>query len=284
MRGTDHVRCRALSRRRCWGGVLGLTLLFAGAPGVVAQFATTDVHVTETLTYGSVHWTEGQARSQGRATGTLRRGARGSAMQEATHAARQELARVFGQLRLDATHTLAHVLQGVDGPPHALEALLAQALVAETRYGPGGTVETTVHLAFAGPLMARVLPAASPVALESPSAAEAVHTGVVIDARGLAVQPALFPTIVDEQGEPLYTPELVEREAAIQQGYVTYAKALDQAPVPARIGANPLVVRALRVAGVTRVDLVLSQSEAARLRDYAATRRLMRQCRLVILV
>ena len=79
-----------------------------------------------------------------------------------------------------------------------------------------------------------------------------MHTGVVIDARGLAIQPALFPKIMDERGQTLYAPESVDREAAVQQGYVAYAKAFDQAPAQARVGEHPLVLRALRVAGDPR--------------------------------
>ena len=41
---------------------------------------------------------------------------------------------------------------------------------------------------------------------------------------------------------------------------------------------------ALRVAGETRVDLVLSDAEATRIRDYTATRRLVRQCRVLIVM
>jgi hypothetical protein len=250
----------------------------------VAQFGSTDIRVTDTLTHGSIHWTEGLARSWGKATGAMSRGSAGVTSQAAAQAARQELVRLFGQIRLDATQTLEQAVRLVDGRQQALEILLEQATVAETRYGPGGTVETAVQMAFAGGFMALFLPPTSAAVPESPAGAAAVHTGVMIDARGLAIQAALFPNIVDEQGQPLYTPERVEREAAIQQGYMTYARAFDQAPVLARIGENPLVVRALRVASATRVDLVLSQAEASRLRDYAATYRLLRQCRVVILM
>jgi hypothetical protein len=183
---------------------------------------------------------------------------------------------------------------------HALEALIAQATVVETRYLSGGTVETAVQLPFAGRLTAMLL-APSPATAsaegaqlngrpssaarpDSASSSEAPHTGVVIDARGLAIQPALLPRIVDESGQSLYAPEVVDVEAAVQQGYVAYAKAFDQAPAQARIGERPLVLRALRVAGDSRVDLVLSQAEATRIRDYAATRRLVRQCRVLIVM
>jgi hypothetical protein len=141
-----------------------------------------------------------------------------------------------------------------------------------------------VYKPFAGRLTALFLPSTSAVTPGGEPKSEAVHTGVVIDARGLAIQPALFPRIVDERGQTLYAPESVDTEAAVQQGYIAYAKAYDQAPAQARIGEHPLVLRAFRVAGETRVDLVLSAAEATRIRDYAATRRLVQQCRVLIIM
>lgn len=270
-------------RDRYWslGWALGLLLACTGL--ALAQFASTDTRVTETLTHGKVDWTDGLALSQGSATGATRRGAAVGTGHAAFQAARQSLGRLLGQMRLDATQTLGQAMQAGAVSPQALDGVFEQATIAATQYGAGGAVETTVQLPLAGALTALLLPAGGAQTAPEPTT-EAVHTGVVIDARGLAVQPALLPHIIDEQGQPLYTPALVEREAAIQQGYVAYAKAFDQPPLPARIGNQPLVVRALRVTGTARVDVVLSMAEAARLRDYAATRRLVRQCRVLIVI
>ena len=205
-------------------------------------------------------------------------------MQAAAQAARQGLLRVFTQVRFDAKQMLGQTARPGEAPWQALEALVTQAAVVETRYLPGGAVETAVQLPFAGQLTALFLPASSAVTPDGAPKTEAVHTGVVIDARGLAIQPALFPRIVDERGQTLYAPESVDREAAVQQGYVAYAKVFDQAPAQTRVGEHPLVLRALRVAGESRVDLVLSDAEATRMRDYAATRRLVRQCRVLIVM
>jgi hypothetical protein len=242
------------------------------------------VRVIETFSHGQVDWTAGLVLSLASATSAAQRGAGAVAYQTATQAARQGLLRVFDQVRFDATQMLGQALRQADTPRQELEALVAHATVVETRYAPGGAVETAVQLPFAGQLTALFLPAVSSVTPDSEPRTEAVHTGVVIDARGLAIEPALFPRIVDERGQTLYASESVDREAAVQQGYVAYAKAFDQAPAQARIGAHPLVLRALRVAGESRVDLVLSDTEATRIRDYAATRRLVRQCRVLIVM
>ena len=261
--------------------VLGLLVLASAA---AAQLFATEVRVTETLAPGHVDWTEGAVLSRDSATGLARRGAAVAAMQAATLVARHGLLRVFTQVRFDAQQMLGQTVRPGEAPWQALEALVTQAVVVETRYLPGRVVETAVQLPFAGQLTALFLPASSAGTPDDEPRIEAVHTGVVIDARGLAIQPALFPRIVDERGQTLYAPESVDREAAVQQGYVTYAKVFDQAPAQARIGEHPLVLRALRVAGESRVDLVLSDAEATRIRDYAATRRLVRQCRVLIVM
>jgi hypothetical protein len=267
-----------------WGVRIGLLWLLALAGTAAAQWWQTDVRVVETLPRGQVDWTEGAVLSRGSATGTTLRGARAVTDQAATQAARQGLWGGLEQVRLDARQMLGPTLLQVEAHRQALEALIAQAAAVETRYWPGGTVETAVQLPFAGRLTALFFAQSSAVIPNGEPRSEAVHTGVVIDARGLAIQPALFPRIVDESGQSLYAPEVVDVEAAVQQGYVAYAKAFDQAPAQARIGERPLVLRALRVAGDTRVDLVLSNAEASRLRDYAATRRLVWQCRVLIVM
>jgi len=267
-----------------WRGHIAVFGLLVIASSAAAQLWLTEVRVTETLAHGQVDWTDGLVLSRDSATSAARRGAGVAAVQAATQAARQGLLRIFDQVRFDATQMLGQAVRQAEAPRQELEALVAHATVVETRYFPGGAIETAVQLPFAGQLTALFLPAVSSVTPDSEPRTEAVHTGVVIDARGLAIQPALFPRIVDERGQTLYAPESVDREAAVQQGYVAYAKAFDQAPAQVRVGEHPLVLRALRVAGETRVDLVLSDAEATRIRDYAATRRLVRQCRVLIVM
>lgn len=272
--------------QRLWGwcgciAVLGMLVITGSA---VAQLWSTEVRVTETLSHGQVDWTEGLVRSRDSATGSVPGGAGVATIQAATQAAQQGLLRLFDQVRFDARQMLGPVVGQAEAPRQELAVLVGQTAVVETRYFPRGMVETAVQLPFAGQLTALFLPVVSAVTPDGEPRTEAVHTGVVIDARGLAIQPALFPKIVDERGQILFAPESVDREAAIQQGYVAYAKAFDRAPAQARVGEHPLVLRALRVAGEARVDLVLSDAEATRIRDYAATRRLVRQCRVLIVM
>ncbi|MGE3537631.1 MAG: hypothetical protein AB7N91_09350 [Candidatus Tectimicrobiota bacterium] len=279
--------CHAPATATAWWSLrffcLLLTLLGGSLAPAGAQWPVTDSRVFETLPHGQINWTEGLVLGRDSVPGSPRSGTGAATQHAALHAARQSVQRLLARVRLDGRQTLGERLQQPQSQ-QALTALAAQAEVVETRYRAGGTVETVVQVSIAGRLTALLLPPDTDVRLDSPASNEAVHSGIVIDARGLAIQPALLPQLVDEQGQGIYTPGTVSTEAAVQQGYVAYARAFDQAPAQARIGERPLVLRAQRVADATRVDLVLSQTDAARLRDYAATRRLLQQCRVLIVM
>jgi hypothetical protein len=109
-----------------------------------------------------------------------------------------------------------------------------------------------------------------------------VHTGIIIDARGLAVQQALFPQIFDEEGRALYAPARVQAAIAQQRGFMVYATAFDSPQIEPRVGKNPLVVRARRVADHGRVNLIIHQADALQLQGSAMLRSLLGQCRVVI--
>jgi hypothetical protein len=133
-------------------------------------------------------------------------------------------------------------------------------------------------------LLTLLWPATPTAAAGGEPTANAVYTGIVIDARGLAIRPALLPKIFDESGRAIYAPAEVDAEAAVQRGYVAYAKTFEQAPARARVGDQPLVLRARRVAGEARVDLVLSSADAAQIHNHVATQLLLKRCQVLIMM
>lgn len=243
-----------------------------------------DGRVTVPLAAGQVDWTTGAVRSSARAetaSGSGRPAPGATAFASAVHAARQRLLEAIGQLRLDAGRTVDSVLQETRDKRQTLEELVATAEVVQTRYLPRGAVESTVQVALFGRLTALLWPDTASPALSGAEATSAVYTGIVIDARGLALQPALFPRILDEDGQVLYAPANVHAEVAMQRGYVAYASAFDSPQIEARIGKNPLSLRARRVSGPARVDVVMSRADVSQL-QLAAVRLLLAQCRVVI--
>lgn len=88
-------------------------------------------------------------------------------------------------------------------------------------------------------------------------------TGVVIDARGLNITPALAPRIFDESGRELYGPAFSSRKFAIQWGLVGYSTDLAAAEQSVeRVGDSPTTLKALRSTGLTKTDIVISSEDA----------------------
>lgn len=115
--------------------------------------------------------------------------------------------------------------------------------------------------------------------------ASAVYTGIVIDARGMGVLPALAPRVLDPDGHEIYGTAYVSREWAVKYGMAGYAKSLDGArALKDRIGANPAVVRAQRADGPAKTDVVLSAEDAADIRSATQNLKFLEEARVVIVV
>jgi hypothetical protein len=245
-----------------------------------------EARVTEPLAAGQADWTTGVVRSSARAeaasAGSMS-ARQAHAVAAAVQVARQQLLTAIGQLRLDAGHTVESVLQGAYDKRQALEALVAQAEVVQTRYLAPGAVESTVQVSLFGRLTTLLWPETTAASGPPAEATSGVYTGIVIDARGLALQPAVFPRILDEDGQVLYAPEGVHTEVAMQQGYMAYVSVIDSPQVEARVGKNPLLLRARRAAGPTRVDVVLSRADGPQL-QHTAIRLLLARGRVLLVV
>ena len=127
-------------------------------------------------------------------------------------------------------------------------------------------------------------PMETPGAAPGEAPASGVLTGLVVDARGLGVRPAMAPKILDETGQEVYGSAFVSREFAVQQGMSGYAKGLTSAKQNQRVTANPLVVKGLRVEGPGQCNIVISNADAVRLRNSSADLSFLEKCRVMIVV
>ena len=184
--------------------------------------------------------------------------------------------------------------------------LAEMAKAAETtkqEYLSDGTVAVTVQLSLHGGFAQMLLPSdieqietikavtkneqngttsTAQAAMSNPPSD--VYSGLIVDARGLAVRPALAPTIVDENGQEVYGPGIVSREFAVQQGVSGYARGLPAAQENKRIGSNPLTVKVLRLRAQAQTDMVISNADAAKLRSSFEHLEFLKECRVVIVV
>jgi hypothetical protein len=112
-----------------------------------------------------------------------------------------------------------------------------------------------------------------------------VYTGLVVDARGLGVMPALAPRVLDSEGKEIYGAAVVSRDWAIKNGMVGYAKTVDGARgLKDRVGDNPAVIKGVRAEGASKTDLVLSADDAASLRSATQNLKFLNEARVVFVV
>jgi hypothetical protein len=113
--------------------------------------------------------------------------------------------------------------------------------------------------------------------------ANTVYTGVIIDARGTGVVPAMSPKIYGPDGKEIYGSIAVERDFALQHGIVGYVKDLDGAKSNERVKGNPLLIKA-GLSGDKTSDLVISEEDAELLTNLDATQSFLREARVIVII
>lgn len=243
------------------GGIIGLV----AAVSLFGSIAT--AQVLEPSGSGHVDWTKQYIEATGLASfweyaaenatdipsdAILRRGA-------AMHARRQ-LLRSLKHLRVDGEHRLRDLWAANTGLRQAVYGL---AHAPEVETGAGEENTQTVRLAFGGRLLEVLGPSqsrwGSADALARPSVGNATqpYTGLIVDARDVALQPALFPRVYGEQGEVLYGPGRVQAQAARQEGMAVYVHSMAAALEHPRVGRRPEVLKAFSVQGKLATNAVV---------------------------
>ncbi len=107
-------------------------------------------------------------------------------------------------------------------------------------------------------------------------------SGLLIDATGLGVLPAMSPKIYDEDGKEVYGTVYCSPDFAIEVGIVGYPRRMEQALKSDRIGKSPLTVKALRRGAKFATDVVVSNADAARIRAADAKSGFLSRCSVAI--
>lgn len=110
-----------------------------------------------------------------------------------------------------------------------------------------------------------------------------VYSGVIIDARGTGVTPAMSPKIYSPDGKEVYGSIAVERDFALKHGVVGYVKEVEKAKENDRVKGNPLMIKAT-LKGGSSSDLVLSQEDAELLNKLDATQSFLREARVIVII
>ena len=111
------------------------------------------------------------------------------------------------------------------------------------------------------------------------------YTGLIIDGSSTDAMPAMVPNILDESGEGIYGEDFVPRESAVKNGVVVYAKTMEEARAnAARVGSNPLVIRAVKSSGLNKADLIISDNDVQNVAVIADNTDIYDNCRVIIVL
>ncbi len=250
---------------------------------------------------GTVDWSQRKIRATGVAAPNpnMPQGAqRAGALEAAKLGALRNLLQTVKGMVLDSETLVSNAMVESDVIRTRVSGFVQGFTVVDTRYMSDTSVEVEVEIPLAG-ISDVVLPPGKalqgdlgnpnsgyglPGAGGAPSVPAGVVTGVVINAKGLGVVPAMAPKVLDEEGNEVYGSRLVDRDWAVQQGMAGYAKVLNEARANKRVAPNAMVINALKAAGNNKADVVISNADAQALKQAAANQSFLDKCQVVFVV
>lgn len=268
-----------------------------------------EAELVEHQANGSINWSKGVVQAKGIGAPPEKYYGKPQARPMALRAARidamRNLLETTKGVQIDSKTTVKNFMVDSDVISAEVQGMVRGAQVVKQEYLSDGTVEITMQMSLNGGFAQLVLPreikqiepvrpvTTKPPAPASPAVApstsmpkpeSAVYTGLVVDARGISVRPAMAPKVLDENGQEVYGSAFVSREFAVQQGMSGYARDLTAAQSNPRITNNPLTVKGLRTEGSGRSNIVVSNADASRLRSSSEHLSFLKKCRVMIVV
>lgn len=110
------------------------------------------------------------------------------------------------------------------------------------------------------------------------------HTGLIVDARGLNVEPSLVCRVYGPEERLLYGPGIVRPSIAIGRGMAGYMRDRGSAVRSPRTGSDPLILRAREKAASKGCEIRVSEEGSATLPPNPGSIGFLRQGKVIILM
>ena len=274
--------------------VLALLALTTGSASAQLMGSIKDV-IEPAGASGKVDWTTGVITAVGIGAPPAQPAnaaqARAMAERAAQVVAYRNLLEAVKGVRVDSTTTVENFMVTSDVIKTEVSGIIQGAMVMDKKYMSDGSVEVTVGMKLSGALADTLLPrglqtppAITPPPAGAPAAPAQLYTGLIVDARGLGVKPAMAPKVLNEDGKEVYGSAWINRDYAVREGMVGYLKDPAAAQANPRVTDKPLMVKAQKVSGDARVDLVISNADAAMLQSASQNLSMLEKCKVIILV
>ena len=261
--------------------------------------------VVETFESGSINWTKGYVLATG-VDAPDERNHRQTDCQKSLAAAKmkafQQLLDTVKAIRIDGNDRVCDFAEKNDGVMAKLMDMVKEADVIKQEYLTNGTADVGVRLSLFGGLSQLILPAeiehvesVKPVGKTNhlPNADDAalgdrpekdIFSGLIVDARGLDIEPAMTLKIFDESLREVYGPAFVSRETAVQKGMCRYMDNIACAKKHPNAGDRPLTVKGLRPKNGHGGDIIISNADALKLKSASEHLVFLKQCNVVVVV
>lgn len=214
---------------------------------------------------------------------------RSSALRAARTAAYRDLLEALKGVTVNSTTTVENMMLKSDVIRSKVEGVVRDFIVLDTKYYETMDVGVIVEMPLTGALSEVLLNEEIRSDRPAPGRGQTITggrvvTGLIVDASGFDVTPAMAPKILDEEGNEVYGTADVSRQFAITQGVVGYHNDLQAAIQNERVKGNPLVVRATGVTGPNKCDVIISTVDANRIREMAGSQPFLAESRVMIIL
>ena len=294
---------RKALRWRC----ASLWIILIGFCGSVSASAAEGVAVVQTYEHGQINWSTGEVRAIGVGApsdkdSSTSADANAKMLSIARNAAKQNLFEVLQTIGIDSRQQVSQRVADNKQLLAQLKEMVygAKELEDQRKYMTDGTVAVMLTFSLFGGFSQLILPKEikqiQSITQVSPNTsttgvsntvntADDDHTGLVIDARRIGLQPALAPKIFDEEGNEIYGATVISREFAVQNGISRYLQKMDKtADTVQRVGNRPLTVKGLRTVAPANCDVVISNTDAEKIRRFSKNLSFLKQCRVLFVL
>lgn len=283
--------------------VIFILLLFIYAVTGLCQDEVTTGDVVENIGRGTVNWTAGYIEVIGVGMPSTDLVNKPSSHPVAFRAAKKDAERnlldIIQSVKVDSQTSLKDFIAKDIHIGASIDALVKKSVVIDYKYLVNDVAEIRLRVPLYHELMTIILPLAMEKSETYPtesiisrtakalnmttSTTPVIHyTGVIIDARGSQMRPALMPKILDEQGRAVYGTANVDMQWARKEGMIGYTNDMKSLINNRRVKDNPLIIKALKTKGDEKSDLVISNADARQIRMMAEKTSVLKQCKVIV--
>jgi hypothetical protein len=252
--------------------LLGVVLCGSLCAWAFAALAQGD-SVSQTVGHGQIDWSKKTITATGSGAPNLKAPNVAVARLGAERAAKMDALRNIIEavkgVRVSGGESAGDMMNTAPEIKAQVEGIVRKFKVLDTKYYSDGGVDVVVQVPLDGVLTEALVKNAGGKAAKATAKDASGTTGVIINAKGLSVTPALAPRIVDDKGKEIYGAKVVSADAVQKHGVAGYAGTLDLAMKDVRVADKPLVIRAQKLTEAGGSDLVVSADDGAKISKLA---------------